>query len=178
MSTLKVNTLTNVAGNADIGNVGKILQVKQTVKTDTASSSSSSFVDFGPTVAITPSSSSNKVLVRFTLVGFSNSANYAYYFRLGRNGSAISGSVGDSSGDRTPASTVIDTYGGGDIAYIQTSFEFLDSPATTSATTYSIQFKRSKGAAGTFYLNRNNTDLNNGESGRFPSVITAMEVAA
>ena len=31
MSTLKVNTLTNVAGNADIGNVGKVVQYKYVI---------------------------------------------------------------------------------------------------------------------------------------------------
>ena len=142
MSQLKVNSIVPVGGLPS-GSNGGIIQVVQSVKTDTASSSSSSFVDFGPTVTITPSSSSNKVLVRFTLVGSSGNANYAYYFRLARGGSAISGSVGDSSGSRTPAGTVIDSYGHGSLSYIQTSFEFLDSPATTSATTYSIQFKRS-----------------------------------
>lgn len=177
MSQLKVNSIIPVGG-VPSGGGGGIIQIKQSVKTDTASSSSSSFVDFGPTVSITPTSTSSKILVSFTLVGSSGNANYSYYFRLGRDGSAISGSVGDSSGDRTPAGTVIDSYGHGSLSYIQTSFQFLDSPATTSATTYSIQFKRSKGAAGTFYLNRNETDLDNGESGRFPSIITAMEVSA
>ena len=56
-------------------------------------------------------------------------------------------------------------------------FEFLDSPATTSAITYSIQHKRAASGAGTFYMGRN--DVDNDESGlaRFPSIITAMEVS-
>ena len=47
MSTLKVNTITNVAGNADVGNVGKILQVVQTFKGDAASTNSTSFFRYG-----------------------------------------------------------------------------------------------------------------------------------
>tara|TARA_B100000900_G_scaffold415478_1_gene445491 strand:+ start:2441 stop:2968 length:528 start_codon:yes stop_codon:yes gene_type:complete len=175
MSQLKVNSIIPVAG-VPTGGGGGIVQIKQTVKTDTASTSSSSFVDFGPTVTITPTSSSSKILISFTLVGSSGNANYSYYFRLARGGTGVG--VGDSAGSRIPTSTVIDSYGHGSLSYIQTSFQFLDSPATTSATTYSIQFKRSKGAAGTFYLGRNETDLDNPESGRFPTIITAMEVSA
>ena len=63
MSTLKVNTITNVAGNADISNVGKVVQIVSSTKTDTASTTSTSFTDTGISASITPSSSSNKILI-------------------------------------------------------------------------------------------------------------------
>jgi len=175
MSQLKVNSIVPVGGLPS-GSNGGIIQVVQSVKTDTASSTADSFTNIGPTVSITPSSNSNKILVRFTFIGFGSSDNWVHFFRLARGGSAISGSVGDTSSSRTSASTVIDTYGGGSLSYIQTSFEFLDSPATTSATTYSIQHKRADSSAGTFYLGRNDYDGDASTSGRFPSIITAMEV--
>jgi|TARA_R100000353_G_scaffold160226_2_gene119867 hypothetical protein len=175
MSQLKVNSIIPVAG-VPTGGGGGIIQIKQTVQTDTASSSADSFTNIGPTVSITPTSSTSKILVRFSLVGFGSAANYSYFFRLARGGSAIG--VGDASGSRTQASTTIDTYGDGGLSAIQTSFEFLDSPATTSATTYSIQFRRGTSSAGTFYIGRNDYDADEVGIGRYPTIITAMEVSA
>tara|TARA_B100001093_G_scaffold95778_1_gene87836 strand:+ start:722 stop:1255 length:534 start_codon:yes stop_codon:yes gene_type:complete len=175
MSQLKVNSIVPVGGLPSGAN-GGIIQVVQSVKTDTASSTADSFANIGPTVSITPSSNSNKILVRFTFVGFPSGSAWAHYFRLARGGSGISGSVGDSDGNRVQAGTVVDSYAEGSLSYIQTSFEFLDSPATTSAVTYSIQHKRAASDAGTFYLGRNDDDSNASSVGRFPSIITAMEV--
>ena len=189
MSRLVTNAIRSTAASSDAmtidsagkpsfpnGGVGKILQVKQTVKTDSASSTADSFTNIGPTVAITPSSNSNKVLVRFTFVGFGSNDNWSHYFRLARGGTGIG--VATDGSNRTLAGTVIDTYGGGSLSFIQTSFEFLDSPSTTSATTYSIQHKRADSGAGTFYMGRNDNDSDNANLARFPSIITALEVAA
>ena len=56
MSTLKVNAITNVAGNADVTNVGKVLQTVQTFKGDTTTTTSNSFSDItGMAATITPS---------------------------------------------------------------------------------------------------------------------------
>ena len=56
-------TISNLSGG-----VGKILQVVQTFKNDTTSTTSTSFSDLtGMSATITPSSNSNKVLVSFSL---------------------------------------------------------------------------------------------------------------
>ena len=102
MSRLVTNAIRSTAASSDAmtidsagkpsfpnGGVGKILQVKQTVKTDSASSTADNFTNIGPTVAITPSSNSNKVLVRFTFVGFGSNDNWSHYFRLARGGTGI-----------------------------------------------------------------------------------------
>ena len=52
---------------------------------------------------------------------------------------------------------------------------FLDSPSTTSATTYKVQM-RTQGA-GTVYVNRSPTDSDSADAGRGISVITVMEVS-
>ena len=64
MSQLKVNSIVPVAG-APTGGGGGIIQVKQTLKNDTASSSTTtSFTDIsGLSVSITPTSSSSKILL-------------------------------------------------------------------------------------------------------------------
>ena len=60
---------------------------------------------------------------------------------------------------------------------ITASFHFMDSPATTSATTYKVQGMVHSGS-GNFYVGRNHSD-NNGVTGpgRYPAIITAMEIA-
>ena len=56
---------------------GKILQVKQTVKKDKTTIQSTSLVDItGMSVSITPSSTSSKILVNYSLVVFSNGVYY------------------------------------------------------------------------------------------------------
>ena len=173
MSQIKVNSIIPVSG-VPTGGGGGIIQIKQTVKTDTASSSADSFTNIGPTVEITPTSSTSKILVTFTFVGFPSGSSWAHYFRLARGGTGIG--VGASAGSRTLASTVIDSYGEGALSYGAVSFEFLDSPTTTSATTYSIQHRRAGSSAGTFYLGRNDNSSDDASQARFPTIITAMEV--
>ena len=55
---------------------GSIIQVVQTLKGDAASTNSTSFSDMGLSVTITPTSSSNKILVQFSgCIGIDNSSN-------------------------------------------------------------------------------------------------------
>ena len=54
---------------------------------------------------------------------------------------------------------------------------FLDSPATTSATTYKIQGTLGSTYNGTFYLNRTKNDSDNDYGARGVSSITVMEIA-
>ena len=62
--------VTDASGNLSFAGTGKILQVVQTFKTDSTSQSGNSSTTFydisGMSVSITPSSSSNKVLVMWT----------------------------------------------------------------------------------------------------------------
>jgi hypothetical protein len=55
------------------------------------------------------------------------------------------------------------------------AFNVVDSPATTSATTYKLQSIIYSG--GTIYINRQLTDSDNNGYGRFASTITVMEIA-
>ena len=157
---------------------GKILQVVQTVKTDTASITSSStntFVDLpGMSVAITPSATSSKILVSFTVsVGTSSGS---LHINLVRGSTNIA--VGDAAGSRLvstinhrPAST---PYG---LSTTPLSYTFLDSPSTTSATTYKLQGTMGATYSSTFYVNRSTSDTNADYGARVTSTITVMEVA-
>ena len=189
MSTLKTNTLQAATGttvsiasgnkiSGDAGAIvvpGQVLQVQSALKTDHFSSSSTSFVDVtGLTVNITPSSTSSKVLVRAYVWGFNDDDNESYFFRLARGGTGIG--VGAAAGNRTQVGFVIGSYGAGNLSHRSGSIEYLDSPNTTSATTYALQGKR--GSAGTFYFGRNDSDQDDATQGRGPTIITAMEIGA
>ena len=147
---------------------GKILQVKQTFKNDTASTSSGSFSDIsGLTVSITPSSTSNKILYKGSLYLAYTGAEGNFRLKRTIGGSTTeigNASVVDDDADGTFAI-------GGSSLYVTANFEFLDSPNTTSAITYGIKWHMH---SGTMYLNR--TWDNNWFHG--VSSITAMEVSA
>ena len=149
-----------------------ILQVVQTVKTDTTSTTSSSFGDTsGMSVAITPASSSNKVLVLVNVnCGFNTDSGHGY-FKLVRGSTDIN--IGDAASNRTRATFTVNSIAAGAIDNFAT--QFLDSPNTTSATTYKLQW-RSTSSDG-LHLNRAFRD-NDGTAydGRVASSITVMEV--
>jgi hypothetical protein len=150
------------------------VQVIQTVKSDTFSSSSSgSWVDItGLSVTITPTNSSNKVLVSYSVVSTSNNG-WFQQFRLVRGATAIG--VGDTAGSRTSATTAAGLQGSGQIDYpVVQSSEFLDSPNTTSATTYKLQMYF---GGDSMFINRSPTDSNGSNYYRTISTITVMEIS-
>ena len=139
---------------------GKILQVKTFQKTASASYSPDSqlvFKDTGMTLSITPSSSSNKILVSFTVFGdFSGNAS-DHYFRIKRaiSGGSTSYITAADQGNRTGTlfiGAMGNSESSGDRPTISTMSDYLDSPSTTSAITYTIQ--HTSHGIGTFYLNR------------------------
>jgi len=156
--------------------VGKILQVIQTVKADTFSTTSTSYTDItGLSVAITPTSTSSKILVTFHInLGHTNYVSG--FVRLMRDSTAIS--VGNASGNRIVATVAMadDPIDDEINCYSAT---FLDSPSTTSATTYKLQITTEGEAnTGNVHINRSGEDADNIQNARVVSSITVMEVAA
>ena len=152
---------------------GKIGQVIQTVKTNTVSHNNASFTDVtGMSVAITPSASNSKILIMLD-ARFGITTNYTAHGRLVRGSTVIY--VGDSSGNRNQA-----FYGTKSLEN-RSAFNFvatfLDSPSTTSETTYKLQ-TASQSSSAYIDLNRTINDTNNNYDGRFASSITVMEVLA
>jgi hypothetical protein len=147
------------------------IQVASTAKTDVFSTSGTynTWIDVtGLTVTITPSNASNKILVFFQIMGASTSNGWV---RLVRDSTAIY--VGTTAGSRQGVSSGNLTTGNAAIQ-IQDSGVFLDSPATTSATTYKIQVITD---TGTFYVNQSTSDADNVYRGRGVSSITVQEIA-
>jgi hypothetical protein len=154
-----------------------VVQVKSTAKTDTFSTSSTTMTDVtGLSVAITPTSATNKVLVTFHIGQWNTgSDNDLIGFQIVRDSTAIG--IGTSVGSRTATSVggyVVGEFGGsGGTGGGSYSMTFLDSPATTSATTYKIQARVS---ASTGYVNRGANDTDSSAFQRAISTITVFEV--
>jgi len=151
---------------------GAVAQVKSTTKDDTFTSSSTTFVDVtGLSVSVTPTSASNKVLV-IAQVSCANDFGVAFaQLQLLRDSTAID--IGAAAGSRTRASALVRSGDATDM--VTKTFAFLDSPATTSATTYKIQGRST--SAGTFFINRSSGDTDNATHARGASTITVFEVA-
>ena len=167
--TLPASALT---GSLPAGMGGKILQVVQGTKTSAFTSSSTSWTTItGLSASITPSSTSSKILV-MCHVAYSNHSNTAF-IRMTRGGTVMI--QGDASGSRIQANAASNDYGS-EVNCDVFSFMYLDSPATTSSTTYYPQVKSDAGT--TIGVNRTQQDNNSGAYGRFSSTVTLMEIGA
>jgi hypothetical protein len=152
----------------------KVLQVVSTTKTDTFTTTSTSFVDItGLSLSITPSSASNKILVFVNLSVGDDPSVTTSLSQLVRNTTAIN--IGDTAGSRTPASQ--STKAVSTDSQATQAYNFLDSPATTSATTYKVQILTA-GATQTTTVNRSKLDNNTTSNARTTSTIVAMEISA
>ena len=161
-----------------LSRAGNILQVVSTAKTDTTSTTSLiTFVDIsGMSVSITPSSSSNKILVIVDMrLGVNENRNVAY--RIMRGSTAIY--IGDAAGSRTRGTGSIRLMSDAKYDMQSETAVFLDSPSTTSATTYKVQWCHTFGGSSDgCYLNRPHTESDNDDRVRGASSITVQEVAA
>jgi hypothetical protein len=115
---------------------GAVVQVVAGTSSTQVSSTSATFVDSGLTVTITPTSASNKILLMASSpfeVSRAASSCYAYTAFL-RGATVITGSdaitLGSNQGTGSETGVVN-----------QLNMIYLDSPATTSATTYKVQMK-------------------------------------
>lgn len=160
--TLPTNTGTLISTKS----AGTVLQVVSTTKTDTFSTASTTFVDLTSlSVSITPTSATNKILIIVDTNYSPSGASTLLVFNLVRGATNISqpATAPTYTGSFTAYTNAADTQ-------LTPSFNFLDSPATTSSTTYKIQIKTNLGTA---YVNRRiSTDTAS------TSTITVMEIAA
>ncbi len=182
-SATAVRKMTKANLVAGIGaSAGQVIQVVSTTKTDTfaGTASGGSFVDVtGLSVSITPSSASNKILVMATVCGCcavnSPSPQNSIGFKIIRGATDIA--IGDSASSRTRMGVAY-ADPSGDARNITTiNLQHLDSPATTSSTTYKIAVTQNYSSGGnTMLINRNDGDGNDYSSQRTVSSITVMEI--
>ena len=139
MSELRTNRIVPRDG-LPAGSAGGIIQVKQVIKKDqftTASTvSSGGYVDLtGLSVDITPTRSDSKILIEAHI--YNSNSNAVNFFRILRGSTFIEQPSGTSSSGAN--------WNAHGFSYFDHSFQdttvmkILDSPATTSATTYKVQ---------------------------------------
>jgi len=171
-----INASAAIAGTK-LSGVGKVLQVVQATKTDTFSTSTASYTDItGLSVSITPSSASNKVLI-LAQISYAGENNLYAHGRIVRGSTSIF--EGDSDGASRTESTVALSYASSANSTDKSanaSIVYLDSPSTTSATTYKIQVNSASSQS--FRINRTELDADGGYTSRPTSSIIVMEIAA
>ena len=149
---------------------GKILQVLQTEVSNRQSGSGGWNDVTGLSVTITPSATSSKILVMGTLTA---GATSQYTFgRFMRNSTPIA--IGDSNSSNSRV-TMGNYYNADESQFKTMSNTFLDSPNTTSATTYKIQAFSS---GNTYYINYGGSNDTTDSRANGTSTITVMEVGA
>jgi hypothetical protein len=159
------------------GNIpaGSVLQVVSALKQDTFTTVSTSLTDVtGLSVSITPISATSKILVTAVIsLTNTNTAGFSSFGAILRDSTIIG--AGTPAGNRPAGSFFIQsTTNRGPVPF---SMTVLDSPATTSATTYKVQIA-TEGGGGTAAVGRNNDDINNAAYPRLSCSITVMEIAA
>ena len=155
-------TLPSTGGTLDrLNRAGNVLQVVNATYSTQVSNSSSTYVNTGLTATITPTSASSKILVLVNQVACGKeSNNTSLRLRLLRGGTEIIVFEKYAGYNNTTASNYS----------AACSTCYLDSPATTSATTYYTQFASSNNVAAVY--------VQASDSGSPASTITLMEVAA
>ena len=193
MSRLITNAIRSTSASADAitfdnsgkpafpnGGAGKILQVVSTTKTDSFSTTSSSYVDItGMTVSITPQSNNSKILLE-VILNYGGAVNMYGGIKVLRDSTHIGVSTAVSLGNQVNASfgvgTVAQSNTNSDVKVYTAGFKILDTPSTTNAITYKIQVYTR--GSGEFNLNRPNSNDNDVYVIGATSSITAQEVAA
>jgi len=156
--TLPDNTGTVLTSATTTGfPAGSVIQVVSATYSTGASTSGTTLVDTGLSASITPTSASNKVLIFVSINGILKAVS-----ATGVSLSLLRGSTSIS------AFCVYTNYSdGGQTGLITSaSTNYLDSPATTSSTTYTFYFKNSVAGNATFPVNGGT------------STIVLMEIAA
>ena len=173
MSELRTNRIVPRDGLPS-GSSGGIIQIKSATKTDRQLSNSSAYVDVtGMSVSITPTRSDSKIFIMINVHVGGDQASYLA-FRVLRDSTVVTQGT-HATGNRTNVS-----FGGRidqDYDNYMMSFNFLDSPSTTSATTYKLQVSDAYDSANrNIVINGTGDDANDTYTLCGTSTITVMEV--
>ena len=171
MSTLFVDTINEKTTNNGVYIPGHVIQVVTSTTSTEASATTTSYVDTGLSASITPASTSSKilVLVNQAVYSFATTFNAIGGVRLMRGSTAILSPFADGTGPLEPYLEV--TNSTGIYNSLRHPITFLDSPSTTSATTYKTQGRiRMTGSSRTVKFQ------SAGSGGNGTSTITLMEI--
>ena len=148
---------------ARLSGVGKILQVQSTTTSIQYTTTSSSWQEIAnPSVSITPSATSSKIWVLGSFGYAKDGSGYLYvsFQRAISGGATTTNIIGETAGGMTHT-------GQSNSEHMGSTFNWLDSPSTTSAITYKFNFRN--------YNNSNTVTFNDGVTA---ATLTVMEVGA
>lgn len=152
---------------------GKLLQIVSATVDTQSTTTNTSLTNTAVTASITPSSASSKVFVTVTFTaGSDSSENNIMGFGLRRDSTDIGIST-TATGSRVNVTTGPGKTGNNFLG--SATISHLDSPSTTSATTYYLTFLARSGY--TTHINKTGSDGNNSYTYRGSSTITLMEIA-
>ena len=180
MSQLYVNTITEKTSGNGVHIPGHSIQTVQTRTTTLTSFSGTSNVDI-MAVTITPKSATSKILVTID-IGVSHQDSFSALIKCKRGSTFIGGGVVNSDFASTLANIWFNirsqsTDNTNAYAITPASKSFLDSPNTTSATTYTCTASQSGAASNAGRVNRPVTANNNAYASSVDSIITVTEIA-
>jgi hypothetical protein len=177
ISASAISTGTLAAARLPAGTVLQVVTTNFPTVVSQAGTAGTWFDISGFSASITPASASNKILV-VTTIGraVASSGTVSVAFRVLRGATAVGVGSG-MTGSQVAASFVMTNWtndnqqGGG------TAHSFIDSPATTSSTTYQVSWMPQ--GSMTYYLNRTGNNVNSNDSfGAYTlSTLTLMEIA-
>ena len=160
---------------------GSVLQVVQGVLTSVFSwTTKGAWVDLtGLSASITPSSTTSKILIQVMLTSGDGGNNYNRGYRLTKNGSALTGALGNSGTTNCIQGTIMGISGplaSNDFTWTAPMI-YMDSPETTSARSYGVQGFAGASSVTTSFINRPYAPNSGAPSFNGISTITLMEIA-
>ena len=156
---------------------GKLLQVVQTTKTDTASNNTASgakWIPASPRCSITPSNASNKILVQATIPVAIAQDQHNIYLTVLKDGSTMF--IGDADG--AMQRTTVGTFNYNNYRFEFLHFNYLDNAGGTSAIEYSLKLSHDSGSSTNIYMNRTEATDNSDDRHRGAATIILTEIQA
>tara|TARA_B100000123_G_scaffold198551_1_gene148962 strand:+ start:481 stop:1023 length:543 start_codon:yes stop_codon:yes gene_type:complete len=178
MSTLFVDTINEKTTNNGVEIPGHVINVQSVNFSGTQTSTSSSFTDVtNLSITMTPKSSSSKFFVSCSMAVGCDA--HFVYLRLVRNGVALQ-TPDDTGSNRSTShfSYATDVIGSSAYIILHLPAQHLDSPNTTSAVTYKVQFATRSDTSMSAHINRTHRNLDNsgGYDANGVSTLTVMEI--
>ena len=194
MSTLSVNTITAETGNTVSLASGKTLDASQgftapaghviqtltdvsvITESTTTKASDNSFANTSLSITITPTSTSSKIIVNAVAsTGCTHSGDGSVILRMIRDSTPIG--IGNASGNKIRAGSGRGTNNQDGNTMLNIPLQVTDTPNTTSAVTYTLQYAVRGTGAQTAYLNRSGGDADSVEYQRTSSSLVVQEIA-
>jgi hypothetical protein len=148
--------------------------IVQTVKTDTASTSGTSFATL-MSATITPKFENSKFKISFSVCTSSNDASYGPSFRLQRGGSDLTSFLGDTAGSRH-RTTISTHYPAASTSQTVSHFTALDDTSYSGLSAITFDLDWAMLIQSTGYLNRSNTDSDSASYTRSVSQLMVEEI--